>query len=105
MTATKFQKDSKNSFWRYPIYLNKKIDRLTLQSRLAKKYKIRITWMYEPLCHLQPLYRRKKKTVLPVAENTIQRLINLPTHLNVSEKDAKKICNLIILECSLLYND
>lgn len=100
----KFYKYSENSFWRYPIYLNKKINRSKLQKNLAEKFKIRITWMYEPLCHYQPLFKNKIKTELPVAETAIKQLINLPTHLNVSISDAKQISNFLILECKNLYN-
>ena len=99
-----FAKKSKHSFWRYPLYLNTKINRSILQKKMAMKYKIRITWMYEPLCHLQPIFKKKNKLKLPVAEKTIKRLINLPTHLNISENDAKKIGSLLILECKKIYN-
>jgi perosamine synthetase len=99
-----FDENSQNSFWRYPLYLNKKINRFQLQKNLAKK-NIRITWMYEPLCHQQPIFRNKNKTKLPVAEEAIKRLINLPTHPSVSDNDANKICNLLISECNNLYND
>ena len=101
----KFYKYSENSFWRYPIYLNKKINRSKLQKNLAENFKIRITWMYEPLCHHQPSFKNRNKAELPVAEKAIKELINLPTHLNVSISDAKKISNFLILECKNLYND
>tara|TARA_B100001057_G_scaffold326701_1_gene326968 strand:- start:1691 stop:2812 length:1122 start_codon:yes stop_codon:yes gene_type:complete len=99
-----FYKNAKHSFWRYPLYLNNKINRSQLQKNLAKKYKIRITWMYEPLCHLQPIFKNKKKLELPIAQKAISQLINLPTHLKVSTSDAKKISDSLILECKNLYN-
>ena len=98
-----FSKNSKNSFWRYPVYLNNKINRKKLQKNLDKKFNIRITWMYQPLCHLQPVFRNIKKIKLPVAENMIKILINLPTHPNISTNDAKKICKYLIAECKNLY--
>ena len=87
------------------MYLNNKIKRNDLQKKLSDKYKIRITWMYEPLCHQQPLYLGKKKIKLPVAERAIKEIINLPTHPKVSFSDAKKICKYLILECKKLYNE
>ena len=101
----KYDKNSLNSFWRYPLYLNNKIKRNDLQKKLSDKYKIRITWMYEPLCHQQPLYLGKNKIKLPVAERAIKEIINLPTHPKVSFSDAKKICKYLILECKKLYNE
>ena len=99
-----YSENSKNSFWRYPLYLNSKINRSKLQKNLAKRYKIRITWMYEPLCHHQPVFKKKKKIKLPKAEKSIKHLINLPTHLNISVKDANNICKYLILECDKLFN-
>jgi perosamine synthetase len=95
------EKKAKNTFWRYPICLTKNISRKALQSICEKKYKFRITWMYEPLCHQQPVF--KKKIKLPNAEIYIKRLINLPTHLRVKTSDAIKICRNLNLACKSLY--
>jgi dTDP-4-amino-4,6-dideoxygalactose transaminase len=94
-------KGSKNTFWRYPLYLSKHISRSVLQKLCANKHDFRITWMYEPLCHQQPFFKRNIK--LPKAEKLIKRLINLPTHLLVKPVDAMKICKNLNLECKNLY--
>ncbi len=86
----KIYPQSLNSFWRYPLYL-KKGSRKKLQNIFSKKYKIRITWMYEPLCHQQPVFKSSSKFKLPEAEKSIKKLINLPTHYGVSAIDAKRI--------------
>tara|TARA_Y100000816_G_scaffold64751_1_gene42970 strand:- start:2036 stop:3181 length:1146 start_codon:yes stop_codon:yes gene_type:complete len=96
-----YNKKSKNTFWRYPLYLSKKIDRSALQKICAKKHNFRVTWMYEPLCHQQPVF--KKNIKLPKAESSIKRLINLPTHLGVNPSDAIRICKKLDLECKKLY--
>ena len=100
-TQLALDKKSKNTFWRYPLYLSKHISRSTLQAICAKKHRFRITWMYEPLCHQQPVF--KKNVKLPKAENLIGRLINLPTHLAVKSTDAIKICKKLNLESKNLY--
>jgi dTDP-4-amino-4,6-dideoxygalactose transaminase len=96
-----FNKNSKNTFWRYPLYLSKYISRSILQKLCADKHNFRITWMYEPLCHQQPVF--KKNIKLPNAEKIIKKLINLPTHLLVKPADAVKICKNLNLECKKLY--
>ena len=58
---------------------------------------VRITWMYEPLCHLQPLYKQKQKLKLKISEEHIKYLINLPTHINVNKKMAEKICDKVTI--------
>jgi len=86
-----------NSFWRYPLYLLKK-NRIKLQKALLNRHNIRITWMYEPLCHQQPIYKKIKQKKLLVAEKAIKQLLNLPTHYSVNEKDAKKISQNLLKE-------
>ncbi len=81
---------SLNSFWRFPVYIKKK-NRKKLQDIFSKKYKIRITWMYEPLCHQQPVFKSHSKSKLIEAEKSIKKLINLPTHYGVTVADAKRI--------------
>ena len=86
--------ESSNAYWRFPLYLDKKINRLEFQRKMWEKGKIRITWMYEPLCHLQPVYMKShkhKKGDFHVAENAIEKLINLPTHCGISKSDANRI--------------
>ena len=94
-------KKSKNTFWRFPLYLSKYISRSNLQTLCAKKHRFRVTWMYEPLCHQQPVF--KKNVKLPKAEDLIGRLINLPTHMAVKTSDAIRICKKLNLECKNLY--
>ena len=66
------------------------INRYKLQKKLREKWKIRITWMYEPLCHQQKIYKQKS-IKLPISEKYISSLINLPTHTFISPKTAKRI--------------
>ena len=87
-------KNTTNSYWRFPIYLSKKIKREIFQKSMQKKL-IRITWMYEPLCHLQPVYNKKKLRLIK-SEEHIGQLINLPTHLNISKRIANYVSNSVI---------
>lgn len=84
---------STNSFWRFPIYLSNKINRNEFQKRMNDNL-VRITWMYEPLCHLQPVYEKYKQN-LEVSEKHIKQLINLPTHLKINKEIAIKISKII----------
>lgn len=79
-------------YWRYPLLLDPRVDRAELQSRMASEVGCRITWMYHPLCHQQPYYARQgNQPSLPVAEGMIGRLVNLPTHHEVSLEAAASI--------------
>ncbi len=96
-------KNSKNTYWRYPIYLSDQISRNVLRKLCEKKYGFRVTWMYEPLCHKQPVFNSKSKLKLLKAEKTIKSLINLPTHLFVKPTDAIRICKNLNEICRNLY--
>ena len=94
LSILKFSKKGQHSFWRFPIYISENIDRNKLQFQMKKKYGVRINWMYEPLCHLQPVYRKLYNTKVgdfPIAEKYISKLICLPNHTLVSIRDAKYI--------------
>ena len=88
ITSLKLVDDSSHSYWRFPAHLDEKINRQEFQKTMMDKFKVRITWMYEPLCHQQPVSKGQNKTSLPNSEWSIKRLINLPTHMNISESDA-----------------
>lgn len=97
----KTEKYSLNTFWRFPIYLKNFINREKLQKNLLKNYKIKITWMYEPLCHQQKIYFNKKNK-LPESEKYIKLLINLPTHTYITSVIAKFIIKGLIIEIKKL---
>ena len=68
------------------------INREKIQNQMRDHFKVRITWMYEPLCHHQPVYSNEgSKIKLPNAEKICGSLINLPTHNNLSEHDAERV--------------
>ncbi len=80
-------------YWRYALLLNDTPDRGELQTRMARDHGVRITWMYEPLCHQQPVYaaRPEGQVTLPGAEAVCGRLINLPTHPNLDRNDVQRV--------------
>lgn len=84
-----------HSFWRFPILLNTElIDRKFIQQDFSEKYNVRLTWMYEPLCHQQPLFSNYviPEISLPISEDIMRRLICLPIHGGVSKEDVLRIC-------------
>jgi perosamine synthetase len=80
------------SYWRFPLYLDSQIDRLDLQEKMMENHDVRITWMYEPLCHMQPVFERyiRGDNKLSVAENSISKLICLPCYPGLKNNEMKK---------------
>jgi perosamine synthetase len=93
----KIEKESFNTFWRFPVYLRGSFNRSVLQKNLLKKHNIKITWMYYPLCHQQQIYKTQKKK-LPLSEKYIKLLINLPTHTYITSYNARIIAKKLIKE-------
>jgi len=82
------------SYWRFPIYISKGIDKIRLQKRMKENHSIRITWMYEPLCHKQPVFNDyiSKTLRLPVSEESMKRLICLPIYPSLEMEDIIRVC-------------
>lgn len=97
--------DNSNSYWRFPAHLNDSINRIKFQEYMMDDFKIRITWMYEPLCHQQPIFNSQSNISLPNSEWSIKRLINLPIHMNVSEKDALYVIDSIDKTLKKILNE
>lgn len=97
---------SKHSYWRFPILLDSKIDRLKLQKNLADNHGVRVTWMYEPLCHLQPVFGKLGYQVgdLPNAEWCIKHLLCLPCYPGLTESDLETVCTGLQQEVGKLLN-
>lgn len=83
-------KDLINSFWRYPILLREGVDRAAVQRRMEER-DVRVTWMYEPLCHQQPVFKKfvdETANRLPQAESCMSRLICLPCYPSLNTDQA-----------------
>ena len=81
---------SQSSNWLYIAILDEKVDRLQLRECL-KKDDIHISWVYEPLLHLQPVCQKLFQTkpgMFPVSEKIGQYHICLPVHARLREEDA-----------------
>ncbi len=88
-----------NVFWRFPLILNKGVNRIDMQNCLDTNYGVRITWMYEPLCHQQPVfikYCNTQSVKLPVAEEYMSRLICLPCYPGLTEEQIDTVITSII---------
>ena len=86
-----------NSYWRYTLKLNEKINRDVLKEILLKN-DIRIDWPYDPPLHSQPAFNYlygKSKKMFPIAEKEMKRHICLPMNMHISLEDAEKIGHIV----------
>jgi perosamine synthetase len=84
---------SRHAYWRYVILLGNDVDRSDIIRRMAE-LEIRVDAPYEPLLHLQPVFKKMYGTsegMFPYSENNAKRHICLPMHMRISEEHASYI--------------
>jgi perosamine synthetase len=66
------------------------IDALELIRILKTEYGIETGQLYNPPCHLQPIYREMfgyREGMFPVAERVLKQMICLPIHVRLTDED------------------
>lgn len=90
ITLFKTPPKMRHSYYKYPIRLDRKIDREELAAALRKDYGIETGNVYYPPCHLHPFYKKNfgtQKGDLPTAEKVLAEIICLPIHYNMTRTD------------------
>jgi len=90
------QEGRRPTFMRYPILVNKNTDEIL---KLARKKKIFLDdgWRKSPVIPSDTNIDKMKYLPgsCPEAEKVAQNIVNLPTHINISRKEAKKIVDFL----------
>ena len=85
-----------HSYWRFMVQLkSSKYERLMIQKKLNEEG-IKIDWPYQPLMHLQPIFKRLygiKEGHLKKSEDFAKNNICLPIHLGIKNNDAEMIAD------------
>lgn len=88
----------RHAYWRFLIFLrDSRISREDIKNRLDK-FGIKIDWPYEPLLHLQPVFKRlcgTREGFLEKSENLAKRHFCVPIHSRIKERDAAFIADSI----------
>lgn len=90
----KFPDSIRHPYWKFVIFLNaNKYSRDTIKQQLVERG-INAEAPYQPLMHLQPVFRRiceTKEGDLPKSEAMSNTHICLPIHVKITQSDARKI--------------
>jgi len=86
-----FEKPSyiRHSYYKYPVLLSEKIDTQKLRDIMKNLYDVALGSVYDPPCHLQPVYQRLYHYhvgMFPVAENILKRVFCLPMFPQMTNK-------------------
>ena len=96
LPLAKKREDIKPAFMRYPILINFDTDKILKEARKRKIF-LDDGWRKSPVVppdtNLEKM--RYKMGSCPEAEKVAQAILNLPTHINISKKDALKIINFL----------
>ena len=93
-----FPENIRHPYWKFIIFLNGNIKREVIQLNL-KKNGIGIDWPYNPLLHLQPLFKNMygtKQGSMKTSEDYASNHICLPIHKNIDSKAVDYICTQLI---------
>jgi dTDP-4-amino-4,6-dideoxygalactose transaminase len=90
----KFPDTIRHPYWKFVIFLNaNRYSRDAIKQQLAERG-INAEAPYQPLMHLQPVFRRISETKegdLPKSEAMSNTHICLPIHVKITQNDARKI--------------
>ena len=84
----------RSSYYKYPVYLDERIDPSRLTSFLKSMHHISVGSVYYPPCHLMPLYKQMfgyKGGELPVSEQVLKKVITLPMHVQVTDSEITRV--------------
>lgn len=91
--------DTRHSYYKYAVTLNKGIDVQNIRQTLKSKFGIETGSIYYPPCHLQPVYMEMfgfKMGSFPVAEDVLARTITLPISAGMEHSDAEYVAESLV---------
>jgi len=96
LPLTKSQENIVPTFMRYPILVDFDTDKILKEARKRKIY-LDDGWRKSPIVSPDTDIDKMKYTLgsCPRAEKLSQKIINLPTHINISKNEAKKIIDFL----------
>ena len=86
--------NTRHSYYKFPILLEKKTSRAAVSELLRKEYGIQSGSIYWPPCHLQPFYRERfgfQEGDFPVAEDILNRTVALPIYPDMTASDVDMV--------------
>jgi perosamine synthetase len=87
-----------HSYYKFPVLLDPAVDKKQLCQRLLTDFQIETGSLYDPPCHLQPVFRRILQSyegMYPIAESVLRRQICLPIHSQVTESDVSYVSSVL----------
>lgn len=90
LTIPDYPPNVRHAYYKIPVLLEPGIDKGRLRRVLRDEYGIEVGSIYDPPCHLQPVFQQHlgcRRGMFPRAEETLRRQTCLPAHALVSRED------------------
>jgi dTDP-4-amino-4,6-dideoxygalactose transaminase len=88
--APQYPENLRHAYYKFPVMLDEGIDKNRLRQLMLDEYRIELGSIYDPPCHLHPVFQRElgwHEGMFPEVETVLGRQICLPVHALVSEED------------------
>lgn len=80
----------RHSYYKYPIWLSDGVDKAKLVAAMKERHGISLGSVYDPPCHLQPVYQRLfgfHEGMFPKAERTLKKVACLPMFVQMTDEE------------------
>lgn len=96
LTIPEYPPHVRHAYYKIPVLLEPGIDKNRLRRILRDEYEIDIGSLYDPPCHLQPVFQRQlgcRRGMFPRAEEILLRQTCLPAHAVVGPEDVGAVAD------------
>jgi perosamine synthetase len=79
-----------HSYYKYPVLLSPGIEKSQLVNKMQNEHGVSIGSIYDPPCHLQPIYQQIfgfRRGAFPVADEILPRTCALPMHPQLTDEE------------------
>jgi perosamine synthetase len=84
----------RHAYYKFPVMLEEGIDKGRLRRIMSEEYDVELGAIYDPPCHLHPVFQRElgwHAGMFPETEAVLRRQVCLPVHAAVTEEDVAAV--------------
>jgi perosamine synthetase len=92
--APVYPENLRHAYYKFPVMLAEGIDKHKLADIMLEEYQIELGSIYDPPCHLHPVFQREfgfHKGMFPRAEAVLGQQTCLPVHAAITEEDVATV--------------
>lgn len=94
ISVPNYPENLRHAYYKFPVMLERGIDKGKLRSVMLEEYQIELGSIYDPPCHLHPVFQKElgwHAGMFPETEEVLARQICLPVHAGVTEEDVAAV--------------